>query len=40
MRDYSRTGDPTEELRELMNTVSDDRAREEIRKVVERMEQM
>lgn len=37
---YSRTGDMTERLRDLMNDAPDDRTRQEIQRLVTRMEQM
>ena len=37
---YSRTGDITERLRELMSEAPDDRTRQEIQRLVTKMEQM
>lgn len=38
--DYSRTGDMVERLRDLMNDAPDDRSRQEIQRLVTKMEQM
>lgn len=39
-QDYSRTGDMTDRLRDLMNEAPDDRTRTEIQRLVNKMEQM